>query len=49
MVYLASVPRLRIKPYTGDASCADAPSCVCGACALQFLLSVFSLESPFGF
>jgi hypothetical protein len=34
--------RAAVIPYSGDASCADAPSCACGACAWQFLLSFFS-------
>ena len=32
----------RATPYIGDASCADSPSCVCGAYAWQFSLCVFS-------
>src|SRR5438093_12265466 len=32
---------LQITPYTGVASCADAPAFACGVCAWQFLLSVF--------
>jgi hypothetical protein len=32
----------RLTAYIGAASYADAPSYVCGACAWQFLLSVFS-------
>jgi len=33
---------LQVTPCNADASYADAPSCVCGACAWQFLISVFS-------
>jgi hypothetical protein len=33
---------LRVTPCNADVSYADAPSCVCGACAWQFLISVFS-------
>jgi len=40
---------LQVTPYIGDASYADAPSYACGACAWQFLLSVFFWESPFRF
>jgi hypothetical protein len=43
------VPAAQIKPCNADASYADAPSCVCAACAWRFLISVFSLKSPFRF
>src|SRR5262249_54207525 len=33
---------LQVIPCTADASCDDAASFVCGACAWQFLLSAFS-------
>src|SRR5438477_1544543 len=38
-----------VTPCNANASYADAPSCVFGACAWQFLISVFSLKSPFRF
>ena len=36
-----------VTPCNANASYADAPSCVFGACAWRFLISVFSLKSPF--
>jgi len=38
-----------VTPCNANASYADAPSCVFGACAWQFLIFVFSLKSPFRF
>jgi hypothetical protein len=41
--------RLQLTPYTAAASCADAPSCACGAYAWRFLPSVFFSVIPFRF